>query len=430
MTRAQAARGTEDLFPEQIAAYDHVLSAFQRTVAAADFREIRTPMLEDTSLFVRSLGEVTDVVEKEMFTCTRGDTSVTFRPEGTAPVVRAYLQANLDKVRPFQKFYYVGPMFRFERPQAGRQRQFYQCGVEALGSHSPILDAEVAGLAMRSFAAMGLRNYALHINSIGDRDDRETFRAVLRAYLEPLLPSRCSDCHARFARNVFRMLDCKVPQCQPSNAAAPKFLDHLRGDSRDRFDRTLAALKAIGIDYVIDPAIVRGFDYYTHTVYEVQCSDLGARSAICGGGRYDSLVPDLGGMDVGATGFAIGVTPTLLALQKQGNAGVTAREIALPVFVAAVGDDERLDSFVLCDRLRRAGIAADVDHELRSLKAQLRAADKRLARVVIVIGKDELGSGSAKLKDMTSGAEHAIPLGDGFVDAVTTHLVAAEARGS
>ncbi|MFO1052339.1 MAG: histidine--tRNA ligase [Planctomycetota bacterium] len=409
MSRPQAARGTEDLFPERIPAHEHVFAAFRRTVEAAAFREIRTPMLEDTSLFVRSLGEVTDVVEKEMFTCTRGDTSVTFRPEGTAPVVRAYLQANLDKTRPYQKLYYVGPMFRFERPQAGRQRQFYQCGVEALGSQSPLLDAEVAALAVRSFEAMGLRNFALHVNSIGDRGDRETFREVLRAYMEPHLPDRCDDCKARYTRNVFRMLDCKVKGCQPSNQSAPRFIDHLGADSRDRFHTTLRALEAIGVKAEVDPSIVRGFDYYTHTVYEVQCSDLGARSAICGGGRYDTLVPDLGGGEVGATGFAIGVTPTLLALEKQAHAAVAPQDSELPVFVAPIGDEERLAAFRLCDRLRAAGLVADTDYEQRSLKAQMRAADKRNVRLVLMLGTEEVAQGRVKVKHMASGSEVVLP---------------------
>ena len=412
MARPQAARGTEDLLPERIGAFEHVFAAFRRTVAAAAYREIRTPMLEDTGLFVRSLGEVTDVVEKEMFTCTRGDTSVTFRPEGTAPVVRAYLQANLDKTRPYQKLYYVGPFFRFERPQAGRQRQFYQCGVEALGSSSPLLDAEVAALAVRSFEAMGLRNFALHVNSIGDRSDRDAFREVLRTHMAAVLDERCEDCKQRFVRNVFRMLDCKVRDCQPTNASAPRFIDHLGQGSRARFDATLAALDAIGVHYEVDPSIVRGFDYYTHTVYEVQCSDLGARSAICGGGRYDSLVPDLGGGEVGATGFAIGVTPTMIALEKQSHPAMQPSATGLPIHIAPVSDGERLAAFTLCDRLRAAGLVVDTDYEQRSLKAQLRGADKRGVRLALLLGPEEVAAGRVKVKDMIRGGETDLEIGD------------------
>jgi histidyl-tRNA synthetase len=405
MSRPQAPRGTEDLFPDRIPCFEHVFGCFRGVAERAGFHEIRTPMLEDTRLFVRSLGEVTDVVEKEMFTVARGDTSVTFRPEGTAPVVRAYLEANLDKVRPFQKLYYVGPMFRFERPQAGRQRQFYQCGVEALGSTSPLLDAEVIGVAMRSFAAMGLQNFELHLNSIGDRADRAAFREVLREHMQAHLGERCEDCQKRYERNVFRMLDCKVRSCQPSNASAPHFVDHLTPDSRSRFDQTLAGLDALQIPYLIDHGIVRGFDYYTHTVFEIQCPDLGARSAICGGGRYDTLIPDSGGPELGATGFAIGVTPTLLALEQQGHPSAQPRQPAVPVFVAPVTADERLAAFRLTDRLRTAGLTVDTDYEGRSLRALFKSADKRGVLVMLVLGSDEVARGRVKLKDLRRGEE-------------------------
>ena len=425
MQRPRAPRGTQDLFPDRIACVEHVFGAFRSTAERAGFREIRTPMMEDTTLFVRSLGEVTDVVEKEMFTVSRGDTSVTFRPEGTAPVVRAYLEANLDKVRPFQKFYYAGPMFRFERPQAGRQRQFDQCGIEALGSSSPLLDAEVIGVAMASFAAMGLKNHRLRINSIGDRGDRNRFRDVLREHFRPVLDERCDDCKLRFERNVFRMLDCKVQGCQPSNASAPHFVDHLSEPSRARFDATLDGLAAIDVPFEIDPAIVRGFDYYTHTVYEIQCPDLGARSAICGGGRYDTLIPDSGGPELGATGFAIGVTPTLLALEQQEHPAMRAGAPSVDVFVAPVTDAERRAAFELTHRLRRAGIEADTDYEDKRLKALFKNADKRGVRLMLVLGPEELAAGRAKLKDLSRSAESELPLDDDLPAALTRLLAEA-----
>lgn len=422
MARPSCPRGTEDLLPADLPALDHIFSSSTQVLDRHGYREIRTPLFEDTSLFVRSLGEVTDVVEKEMFSVRRGDTDVTFRPEGTAPVVRAYLQHNLDKSRPFQKFYYQGPMFRFERPQAGRSRQFDQIGIEALGSSSPRLDAEAVAVAHRCFEAMGLKNFKVHCNSIGDTGDRNRFRDVLKAYMEPLLGERCDDCKKRFERNVFRMLDCKVPQCQPSNRAAPRFIDHLGDESRARFDHTLALLEEIDIPHVVDPAIVRGFDYYTHTVFEVRCPDLGARDAVCGGGRYDNLIEDMGGPSMGAVGFAIGVAPTLLALQKQEHPAVQKADPTAAVFVAAVSAEQRDAAFLLCDRLRRAGLEADTDFEDKSLRALFKAADKRGAKIMLILGPDEVAQGSVQLRDLVRSEDATVPADDTLAAAIRARL--------
>ncbi len=429
MSRRPAPRGTEDLLPERIPFYEHVFGSCRQVLERAAYREIRTPLFEDTSLFVRSLGEDTDVVAKEMFTATRGDTSVTFRPEGTASVVRAYLSHNLDKTRAFQKLYYMGPMFRFERPQAGRQRQFYQIGIEALGAADPRLDAEVAALAMDCFAAIGVANVHLHLNSIGDKEDRQVYREVLRAFFEPILAERCDDCRSRFARNVFRMLDCKQPQCQASNAAAPHVLDHLTPKSAERFATTRGALEDLGVPYRIDHGIVRGLDYYTHTVFEVRCPDLGARDAICGGGRYDHLIGDLGGPDLGAVGFAIGVTPTLLALELQGHGAAAEAPAALSIFVAPVKDAQRGAAFALVHRLRAAGLQADTDYEGKSLKAMFKAANKRGAKLLLVLGEDEVANGQVQVKDFGSGDEQRLPAGDGLAAALAERLAAAAADG-
>ena len=398
MTRMNRPRGTEDLLPEDLPALEHVFQSFRAVMDTHGYREIRTPLFEETALFVRSLGDESDVVSKEMFTVRRGDTDVTFRPEGTAPVVRAYLEHSLDKTRPFQKLWYGGPMFRFERPQAGRQRQFQQLGIEALGSSSPLLDAEVVLVAHRAFAAMGLRNYRVHGNSIGDATDRSSFREVLRDWFRPMLPQRCEDCQRRFERNVFRMLDCKDPRCQEGNRNAPRFLDHLRPESRARFDETAALLQRLDVPFTVDPAIVRGFDYYTHLVFEIRCPDLGARDAVCGGGRYDGLIASMGGPELGAVGFAIGVTPTLLALQQQKHAALEPRETGTPVFVAPVADGQREAAFLLCGRLRAAGLPCDTDYEQKSLKALFKAADKRGVRLMLVLGADEIAAGAVKVR--------------------------------
>jgi histidyl-tRNA synthetase len=375
----------------------------------AGYREIRTPVFEDTSLFERSIGEATDVVGKEMFTVARGDSSVSFRPEGTAGVVRAYLEHHLDKVRPFQKLFYMGPMFRYERPQAGRQRQFDQIGIEALGSASPMLDAEVVQLGMQCYQALGLQNFQLAINTLGDAQDRARYREALRAHFAPLLDERCADCRARFEKNPLRMLDCKQKGCQPGNQSAPKMVDTLSDSSRQRFKTTLGLLRKLGIAYEVDSTIVRGLDYYTHTVFEIRCPDVGARSAICGGGRYDGLIAALGGPDLGAVGFAIGVVPLLVALEKQGNAAVQPREPDVDVFVVPVSEAEREAAFLLAHELRAAGLSADTDYEDRSLKALFKQADKRGVKFTVVVGPDEVAQMSAKVKDMRAGSESTVP---------------------
>ena len=418
MARLSCPRGTEDLLPEALPAYEHLFGAFRTVMQQHAYKEIRTPLFEETSLFVRSLGDQSDVVEKEMFTVRRGDTDVTFRPEGTAPVVRSYLQHSLDKTRPFQKFWYGGPMFRFERPQAGRSRQFYQLGVEALGSSSMLLDVEVVLLAHRALAAMGLKNYRVHCNSIGEGADRDAFREVLRQWFEPRMAERCEDCRRRIERNVFRMLDCKVPGCQPTNKAAPQFLDHLGPASKDRFEQTMAMLRQLEVPVVLDPAIVRGFDYYTHLVFEVRCPDLGARDAVCGGGRYDSLIPGMGGPARGAVGFAIGVTPTLLALQIQKHPALEPRPPQLDVFVAPVADEQRNAAFVLADRLRQQGLSCDTDFEDKSLKALFKSADKRGVRLMVVLGPDEVANGTVQVRDLARSRDATLPADDSLAAAL------------
>ena len=422
MARYRAARGTEDLLPDRIPLLEHVFGSCRQVLERHGYGEIRTPMLEETRLFERSLGEVTDVVQKQMFTVTRGDTQVTFRPEGTAPVVRAYLEHNLHKTRPFQKLYYMGPMFRFERPQAGRARQFDQVGIEVLGSVSPLVDVEVVLVAHRCFEAIGLKNYRIHINTIGDTQDRDRFRTVLKDYFQPLLGERCEDCQQRFQRNVFRMLDCKVAGCHPSNQQAPKFLDHVTDQSRARFQESLDLLEQLQVPLQVDHGIVRGFDYYTHTVFEVRCPDIGARDAVCGGGRYDHLIADMGGPDLGAMGFAIGVTPTLLALKKQGHKIVEPQSQGIDVFVAPVDKGQREPGFLLAEQLRRQGLRVDTDYQDRSLRAQLKAADKRGVKLVVVLGPDELAADKVTVKDLRGSEELTLANDAGLAEALAKRL--------
>jgi histidyl-tRNA synthetase len=324
-------------------------------------------------------------------------------------VVRAYLEHNLDKVRPFQKLYYLGPMFRFERPQAGRSRQFDQVGIEVLGSRSVLVDVEVVLLAHRCFEAIGLENYHIHINTIGDKTDRDRFRSVLKDYFQPLLKDRCDDCKQRFERNVFRMLDCKVKACQPSNKAAPKFLDHVSPESRRRFEESVDLLQQLEVPLRLDNDIVRGFDYYTHTVFEVRCSDLGARDAVCGGGRYDDLIADMGGPDLGAMGWAIGVTPTVLALTKQGHQATKPQSPGVDIFIVPVSATERTPAFLLAEQLRRQGLQTDTDFEERSVRALFKSADKRGVKLLLVLGPDELQNNTVKIKNLRTSEELSLP---------------------
>jgi len=425
MARIHAPRGTEDLFPDKVAQFDHVTNQCRQVLERYGYAEIRTPLFEDTALFVRSLGEVTDIVEKEMFTCERGDTSVTFRPEATAGVARAYVEHKLDKVRPFQKLYYIGPMFRFERPQAARQRQFYQVGIEAIGSHDPRLDAEVVHIAALCLEAVGLTGFGVHINSVGDSDDRERYREVLREWIRPKLDQYCDDCKQRFERNVFRVLDCKVRSCQQLNRNAPAFVDNLGDASREHFEAVQHALGALGRNFEIDKGIIRGLDYYTHTVFELRLPSLGARDTLVGGGRYNGLVEEVGGPPTPAIGFSLGVTGTLLALEQAGLAKDKAVEPSCPVFVAALADGDRLAAFVVAEDLRQAGLTVDLDFEGKSLKAQMRNASRRGAQVVLILGEDERNRGVIQVKDMVRSVQHELPL-DGDLPGEVARLLDAE----
>lgn len=425
MARHSAPRGTEDFLPARVQLLDWIQGTCAAELERYGYQEIRTPLFEDTSLFKRAIGEVTDVVEKEMFTCERGDTSVTFRPEATAGVARSYLEHKLEKVRPFQKFFYIGPMFRFERPQAARQRQFTQIGVEAIGSHDPRLDAEVVHLAARLLDSLGLSGYRVCINTLGDKSDRAKYREALMDFIRPLLPQFCEECQARFERNVFRILDCKVRTCQQLVKDAPEMLSVASDETRQHFDDVQNALGALGRSLEVDPRIVRGLDYYTHTVFEVRLPSIGARDTLVGGGRYDDLLEELGGPQIPAIGFSLGVTGTMLALSKAGIADEHTGEKPCTVFIAAIGDGERLSALVLSEELRQSGLVVDLDYENKSPKAQMRVAGKRGARVVLVIGESERARGVVQVKDMVGGEQQELPM-DGDLHAEIHRILDAQ----
>jgi histidyl-tRNA synthetase len=400
----RAPRGIRDVLPEEIPVWEALEAAAARLARVRGYREIRPALLEETDLFTRSVGEVTDIVEKEMFSIERGEGSLSLRPEGTAGIARAYLQAGYAKTAPVQRLYHVGPMFRYERPQKGRERMFTQFDVEALGSHDPRLDAEVIHLAMSFFEELGLDGLEVRLNSMGDGADRDRYREAVRAFLLPTIEQRCELCRSRFERNVLRVLDCKDPACQELNAGAPKLLDFLSAENRAHFDAVAGSLSALGRAVAVDPGIVRGLDYYTRTVFEVHYPALGARSALCGGGRYDHLLRDLGGPDLGAVGFAIGFTATLIALEELGlsPAGPPAAPAA---YVVAAGEGLEREVFALAEELRRAGISAVFDTEQKSVKAQMKAAGKGGHRVALLLGPDELARDGVQIKDLTGGEQ-------------------------
>jgi histidyl-tRNA synthetase len=407
----RAPRGIRDVLPEDVPAWRLLEDTAARLARLRGYREIRPALLEEVELFTRSVGEVTDIVQKEMFTLQKGETPLALRPEGTAGIVRAYLEAGYPNTAPLQRLFHVGPMFRYERPQKGRERMFTQFDVEALGSLDPRLDTEVIQLAVSFFEALGLTGLEVRVNSMGDGADRERWREAVRAFLAPTIEQHCELCRERFQRNVLRVLDCKNPRCKELNAGAPAMLEFLAPENRQHFDAVQAGLVALGRAVAVDPGIVRGLDYYTRTVFEIHAPALGARSALCGGGRYDHLIAELGGPELGAVGFAVGFTGTLLVLRELGLLAAALDQPA-SVFVASAGDGLEREVFRLAEELRAAGVSAVYDVEQRSLKAQMKLAGKGGHRFAAVLGGAELARGSVQLKDLARGAQEEVLRGE------------------
>lgn len=407
----KAPRGTEDVLPEKWNVWRKLEDAGRKEFELCGYYEIRTPVFEDTRLFVRSIGEATDIVEKEMYTFADSeDSSITLRPESTAPVMRAYLEYELHKTKKFQKFYYIGPQFRKERPQAGRLRQFHQMGIEAVGASDPLLDVETISVATRIFDHIGLKGYQVKINSIGCEKCRPVFRGILKEKLCEHEKALCELCQSRLNRNVFRILDCKNEKCKVISHHMPSINDYLCGECQSHAKGVRDALLEIGIPYIADAHLVRGLDYYTKTVYEITHSSLGARDAICAGGRYDNLISDIGGPSIGSVGFAIGMEATILALEN-----VTAKKNklihqetcvpSLTVYIVSIGEETRKQCFSLLNLLRKGGISSDFDYECRSPKAQMRSANKLGVKYVVVLGPDELARGEVKIRLMETSEE-------------------------
>jgi histidyl-tRNA synthetase len=413
--RYKAPRGTQDVLPEDSWRWQRVEAAFRDTCRRYGYGEIRTPLFEETDLFIHGTGSGTEIVNKQMYTFEdRGGRSLTLRPEGTPPVVRAYLEHKLTGV---QKLYYVAPIFRYERPQAGRYRQHTQLGVEAIGAPGPDMDAEVIALFHDFIDAIGLEGAVTHLSSIGCPNCRPALSAALREFFGPKLEGLCGFCRARYETNPLRILDCKVPADVEAREGAPSALDHICEECRDHFAGVRAALDALAVPHEVDPTIVRGLDYYSRTAFEVIHPSLGAKDVIMGGGRYDGLAEMLGGSPVPGIGFGSGLERLLLSL---GGEQLPPR---LAVYVAAVSPDAHESAFALAIELRRAGIPADLDYTERSLRAQMREASRLGARSAALLGEDELKANTVTVRDMDTGEQLTIPR-----DQIAQHLAAERAE--
>lgn len=413
----QAIKGAQDVLPSQSGKWQYVESRLIETARVHGYREMRTPVFEYTELFNRSVGDTTDVVQKEMYTFDdNGGRSISLRPEGTAGAVRAYLEHGLHNEALPQKVCYITSCYRYEKPQAGRLREFHQFGVECFGAASPAADAEVISLADYAFKALGVGNLSLEINSIGCPECRAKYTAALKAYFKSNESELCGTCRDRLERNPMRILDCKSPVCSAVAAGAPVVLDYICDACREHFDMVQKHLDALGIAYTVNPHIVRGLDYYTRTVFEFVSNDLGAQSTVCGGGRYDGLVEQMGGQPTPALGFGMGIERLLMVMEAQGCAFPPDKRC--DVYIAPMGESASLLAGELCSKLRAEGFIAQTDLVGRGVKAQMKFANKIGARFTVVLGDDEVASGKAKLKDMDSGTELEVSLPNGLVDAV------------
>ena len=413
-------RGTKDILPDTVAQWTHVEKVIRELCARYGYHEIRTPIFEHTELFLRGIGETTDVVEKEMYTFTdRGERSLTLRPENTASVVRSYLQNKLYAADALVKLFYIGSMFRYDRPQAGRYREFHQFGVEALGEENPAVDAEIIVLAVEFLRALGLQELKLHLNSVGCPKCRPVYRERLQEFFRPHLEELCTDCRSRFERNPLRLLDCKNEHCHALAEGAPRITDCLCDECRVHFTEVQSYLTAAGIPFELDANLVRGLDYYTKTAFEVKYTPLGAQSAVAGGGRYDGLVEEVGGPPTPGIGFAVGLERVLLALEKQEL--LPEEPEAVDVFVVALGEAAQIPAFKLLYELRAAKLSAAMDFAGRSMKAQMKQANKKNARFVAILGEDEVKEASAILKDMKTSEQKKLALKD-FVPALCVEV--------
>ena len=404
-------KGTKDMLPSEAYKWHYVEDIARRTAHSFGFKEIRTPTFEHTELFLRGVGETTDIVNKEMYTFNdKGDRSMTLRPEGTAGVARSYIENGLVQNGLPLKTYYIASIFRYEKPQNGRLREHHQFGVEMYGSDLPKADVEIISLAYAFLRNVGLTELALNINSIGCKECRARYNQALKEYIGANLESMCATCKSRFEKNPLRILDCKEDRCKAITAGAPRILDYLCDDCQAHFDGVQKGLKALDIPFTVNAGIVRGLDYYTRTVFEFVSTDIGAQGTVCGGGRYNHLVEEVGGKPTPAAGFGLGLERLLLVLENTNN--LKAEEKGIDVYVAPLGERASDESQAICQKLRQAGLSAETDLMGRSLKAQMKYADKINAHYVAILGDDELDQGVATVKNMAEGESKQVSLED------------------
>ena len=405
----KALYGTHDLLPDDSFRWQHLEQKIRKVLSLYNYKEIRTPIFEETDLFARSIGQDTDIVQKEMYTfLDQGKRSLTLRPEGTAGVVRAYLEHSLGEKSPLVKLFYFGPMFRQERPQKGRLREFHQFGVEAIGSLEPSLDAEVIDLSVKICFDLGITDFKLHLNSIGCPVCRPLHRDKFLNYMKDKVDELCEDCKTRFLRNPLRMFDCKKEECIEQLKHAPVMIDFLCEECKNHYKSVKQYLNELNIDYFEDKTLVRGLDYYTKTAFELKSKLLGTQDTLCGGGRYDLLVQELGGKNTPAIGFAAGLERFLLVLKMEKK--LDSEEENLDLFIAALGDQAKIFAMKLAKDLRGKNIICDMDYLNRSLKAQMKEANRQKAKKVLIMGDEEIKNRKAILKDMETGEQKEIEL--------------------
>ncbi len=417
----QAPRGTKDVLPKESGRWQALEAIMRDAAARAGYREVRTPVFEHTELFLRGVGDTTDIVQKEMYSFKdKGDRSITLKPEGTAGAVRALIEHSLyADVLPCKMYYLNSPIFRYEAPQSGRLREHHQFGLECFGAPSPSVDAEIIALAFGMLEGLGVTNLSVNINSIGCPKCRPAYHAKLKEFLGERLANLCKTCQDRFERNPLRALDCKEESCQALVKDAPNMLDMLCDECAGHFAKLQNYLSAANIPYAVDSRIVRGLDYYTKTVFELITKTPQGNLTVCGGGRYDRLVEELGGPQMPGVGFGMGLERILMLLDSQGIELNQPRQ--LDVYVASLGDEARIPAFTLVQSLRKAGVKADCDHMGKSLKAQFKYADKVNAPLIAILGGDELQKGVVKVRNMSTREETEIPV-DGAAGAIAGML--------
>ncbi|MDR5586998.1 histidine--tRNA ligase [Clostridium aquiflavi] len=394
----QAPKGTKDMLPQDAYKWHYVENTFRDIVKAYGIREIRTPMFEHTELFLRGVGDTTDIVQKEMYTFNdKGNRSVTLKPEGTAPAVRAFIENRLFNEAQPTKLFYITPTFRYENVQKGRLRQFHQCGIEIFGSKEPTMDVEAIKVAMDTLSKLGLKSLSLHINNLGCPTCRAKYNEALKKFLEENYENLCDTCKSRFEKNPMRILDCKERKCHEITKNAPQILDYVCEECETHFNKVKEHLDILGISYVVDQGIVRGLDYYTKTIFEIINDDF----TVCGGGRYDKLVEELGGPEMPAVGFAIGEERIIMTLENEGIE--IPNENMVDLYIGARGDAEKKYAFKLAHDLRSLGVKCEINHMGRSIKAEMKYANKIGSKFTTILGEDELQNNQINLKRMEDG---------------------------